>query len=127
MKKSESTMQTSLVKILGLTLFLIAAIWGGYQAYASRVSRHRHNPAPMAWYLDLKTQDRFAALAGPRPAAVSPSGGEGVRAHVYACGKCPGNTEQWVAYLERLPEGATAAQQRTRAAMARADADKAAD
>ena len=53
------------------------------------------------WYYDLQTKELFRGEVGNRkaPPIPAPSGGDGVRAHVYGCGNCDGDT--WIGHLEK--------------------------
>jgi hypothetical protein len=53
------------------------------------------------WFYDLKAAKLYAADARAIPPMQAPSGGRGVRAHVFACGLCDApDVEKVIAYLE---------------------------
>lgn len=56
------------------------------------------------YYLDLETREFFTDRLDAIPPITAPSGGRGVRAHLYSCGECePG---EWFGYLETYTEEA---------------------
>jgi len=60
------------------------------------------------FFYDVNDGELFAASAGEIPPIEAPSGGEGVRAYVYACGRCTEARLQ-IGYLERFePQAARA-------------------
>lgn len=61
------------------------------------------------WYLDLNTGELFAYRGYELPPIPAPSGGEGVLAHVYACGDCGDPAQRVIVALEKYsPEGKAA-------------------
>ena len=61
-------------------------------------------PEDVFWY-DLDKGDLFAHPATIEP-VTAPSGGEGVRAHVFACTSCDDQDDRFTAYLERYTDEA---------------------
>lgn len=56
------------------------------------------------YFWDMETGELFAGGANEAPPIEAPSGGEGVRAHLFSCGAC--TPEEWFGYLERHTEEA---------------------
>ena len=59
------------------------------------------------WMKDLTSGQLFdvGVMEGVHPPIQAPSGGEAVRAHVFACGDCGEDNQRFIAYLEQyLPE-----------------------
>lgn len=55
---------------------------------------------PEVFFWDMQADQPYAAPRATLPPAEAPSGGEGVRAHLFTCGECaPG---EWFGYLETL-------------------------
>ena len=78
--------------VLAVALFIIIRTLGGGGGT-------RGNPSDAFWY-DLQTGKLF-----PHEGAVSPieapSGGQGVRAYVFACKSCDDDNDRFIGYLER--------------------------
>ena len=60
------------------------------------------SPQDAYWY-DLDTGELFGHK-NVTPPVPAPSGGEGVRAHVYACNDCNDKTDRFISFLERYTE-----------------------
>jgi len=52
------------------------------------------------WFYDIDADRLFIAPATSNPPIVAPSGGEGVRAHVMACGRCT-RRRRFISYLSK--------------------------
>lgn len=64
-------------------------------------------PGPSdVYFWDLDTNEPFVGKSNEMPPVVAPSGGQGVRAHLFTCDAC--EPEQWFGYLERYSESALA-------------------
>lgn len=51
------------------------------------------------WFYDLDARSLYARPAGTPTPEIAPSGGQGVRAYVFSCGKCS-SSEQFIGYLQ---------------------------
>ena len=60
------------------------------------------SPKDAYWY-DLDTGKLFGHKA-VTPPIEAPSGGEGVRAHVFACNNCDDKSDRFIAFLERYSD-----------------------
>lgn len=56
------------------------------------------------YYWDLEREEPFSHAVGAVPPIEAPSGGQGVRAHIFTCGEC--NPAEWFGYLETHTEQA---------------------
>lgn len=54
------------------------------------------------YFLDMETQEVFEQPPGTLAPVSAPSGGQGVRAHLYTCGEC--EPDEWFGYLETVRE-----------------------
>lgn len=57
------------------------------------------------YYMDMTSGDLFVAGADATPPVAAPSGGDGVRAHVYSCSSCSESNRE-VLYIEKLTDKA---------------------
>lgn len=90
---------------VAVLLALIAVCWGYIILRASGTSILGGN---RVYFLDLQTADLFDAPANSKSPMTAPSGGEGVRAYVFACGSCADASQRFVAYVEKFSEQAAA-------------------
>ena len=58
------------------------------------------------YFKDLETGEMFEQAGGTIAPITAPSGGRGVRAHLYTCGEC--TPDEWFGYLETFSEEARA-------------------
>ena len=81
------------VCFLAASLVLIMQLGGGDQGRTRDITHF--------WFFDTQTKELFTWELDPNitPPVTAPSGGEGVKAHVYGCGGCDGGT--WIGYLEK--------------------------
>ena len=61
--------------------------------------------APVAFWYDLKTGKLFGGPNTTDPVQ-APSGGEAVRAHVFACNDCADANDRFIGYLEKFTDEA---------------------
>lgn len=59
----------------------------------------RKGPAPR-WYYDVQTGEQVPFSSSLRPPVTLENGHQAVRAHVYGCGNCDGDT--FISYVERF-------------------------
>lgn len=58
------------------------------------------------YYYDLTSRDLFVAEYDQQSSVISPTGGTGVRAHVFSCSTCDDEASQFVGRLERYSDEA---------------------
>lgn len=58
------------------------------------------------YFWDLETNEPFAGQGDAFPPLTAPSGGVGVRAHLFTCGEC--EPDEWFGYLETYTDEAWA-------------------
>ena len=92
---------------VGAVAVLAAALSVYLAAGSDRSASQRdagNGPGPTKtrlWFYDLNAAKLYAADARDVPPMQAPSGGRGVRAHVFACGLCDApDVEKVIAYLE---------------------------
>jgi hypothetical protein len=74
-------------------------------------------------YYDLQTGELFEYTGEELPPVVAPSGGEGVVAHVFACGSCDDEQARFIGYLEKYTDEGKAQVRRTAEAIAASTKD----
>ncbi len=60
------------------------------------------------YFLDLNTHELYPETKQALSPSPAPSGGQGVRAHVFACGQCTAD-DRFIAFVERYTDEALAA------------------
>lgn len=70
-------------------------------------SRPSKGGGDQRWFYDLQAGKLFAHSVRNLPPVTAPSGGEGVLAHVYACGECT-EAQRTVVYLEKYTDAGKA-------------------
>lgn len=82
--------------LLVVALATLVALWDGPGGEAARA----------VYYWDLEGDRHFVTQSGNMPPIEAPSGGDGVRAHLYSCGACA--PDEWFGYLETFTAEARA-------------------
>lgn len=87
MNNNPATALAAVVALLIVSLAVLVTQLGGTGG----------GPTPV-YFWDLDAGEPFEAPADAMPPVDAPSGGVGVRAHLYTCGEC--TAEEWFGYLE---------------------------
>jgi hypothetical protein len=74
-------------------------------------------------YYDVQTGELFPYRGEELPPITAPSGGEGVIAHVFACGSCDDEDARFIGYLEKYTDEGKAQVKRTAEAIAASTKD----
>lgn len=81
------TVAVTLVVVVGALMVMAIQFRGAGTSAAREV-----------YFWDVQADEAYVAPEDAVPPIEAPSGGEGVRAHLYTCGECV--AEQWFGYLE---------------------------
>lgn len=84
MNRKQITLAAAIAVLIGSWLYIVMTATGG-------------GGEPGVWFYDLDAGELYAAPRGTVAPTTAPSGGEGVKAMVYACDSCDGETA--VGYL----------------------------
>lgn len=91
------------IAVVAMVVIVAAIFWmmrSGLGGSAESDQSHRN-----IWLYDLNTGSLFASNGPAIAPTTAPSGGQGVYAHVYACGQCGDAAQRQVVYLSTHPDG----------------------
>lgn len=79
---------------------VLAVVVVGFAVYRVAGGK-RGGSGNLRWFYDVQTGQLFSHDGNALPPIAAPSGGEGVRAHVFTCGNCSNAADRQIAYLEK--------------------------